>query len=295
LTTPGLFVKDDSMSLKDSSKLGFAILCWCALTFSVCGAESIAGEEKSDPCSASSPTALFAFLDRPTFSDSACPVPFGHAVLEMGLVRATLRGEGGGRSNSYPQAELRFGLPGRNEFKILAPTYTSQRSGDPREASSGFSATALGLKHGLGYSDKWTGSVEAIITLPSGNADFGSRGSGATLNGIAEYSVTDQVALSMQLGLSSLTESVSAGGKRFTSFNQFITATWNPVKPLQFYGEFYGQTKTSSNEGVGYNFDGGIQFLVTRRLEVDVETGIRLTGHLGGFTHFYGAGIGILF
>ncbi len=275
-----------------------AILSVCAVSFLGYGAKAHAEDrkaEKTDPCSVSDPSALFSLLDRPTFSDSACPVPFGHAVLEMGLMRATLRGEGGGRAYSYPQPELRFGLPGRNEFKVLAPTYTSARSGNPREASSGLSATAIGFKHGLGYTDKWTGSVEGILTLPSGNDVFGSRGLGATLNGIAAYSLSDHVGLSVQLGLSSLTDPVSAGGKRFTSFNQFITATWNPVERFQVYGEVYGQTKTSSNEGSGYNFDGGIQFLITHWLEVDIETGVRLTGNLGGFSHFYGAGIGILF
>lgn len=79
------------------------------------------------------------------------------------------------------------------------------------------------------------------------------------------------------------------------SFNQFSTATWNPVKQLQLYGEVYGQTKTAPSDGAGYNFDGGLQYLVTRWLEVDLEAGVRLIGNLGGFTHYYGVGIGILF
>ncbi len=273
-----------------------AILCFCA--FLGYGGKADAEDEKAektDPCSVSDPSALFSLLDRPTFSDSACPVPFGHAVLEMGLMRATLRGEGGGRAYSYPQPELRVGLPGRNELKVIAPNYTSERAGNPQEASSGLSATALGFKHGLGYSDRWTGSVEGILILPSGNDAFGSRGVGATLNGIVAYSLNDHVGLSMQLGVGSLTDPVLTGGRRFISFNQFLTATWNPIERLQLYGEFYGQTKTSSNDGAGYNFDGGIQFLVTHWLELDVETGIRLTGNFGGFSHFYGAGVGILF
>jgi len=121
------------------------------------------------------PSALFSLLDRPTFSDSACSVPFRHVVLEIGLMRANLRGEGSSKADSYPQAEVRFGLPGRNELKMLAPNYTSQRSGTPQEASSGFSATSIGFKHELGYTSKWLGSVEAVLTLPSGNDVFGSR------------------------------------------------------------------------------------------------------------------------
>ncbi len=288
------------MSSSKKTRLGLVLGVLCLLSvilfFGRGRAYAEGGEvQPEDPCSVLNPSALFSLLDRPTFSDSACSVPFKHAVLEMGFTRAKLRGEGGGRADNYPQAELRFGLPGRNEFKILAPSYTSQRSGTPREASSGLSATGIGFKHELGYSDKWLGSVEAIFTLPSGNDVFGSRGLGTTLNGIVAYSLSDHVGLSMQVGASSLTDAVSAGGRRFWSFNQFLTATWNPFERLQLYGEIYGQTKTARDEGAGYNFDGGVQYLVTHWLEVDLETGIRLSGNLGGLTHFYGAGIGILY
>ncbi len=256
-------------------------------------AEDPAHVEIQNPCGG--PSALLALLDRPTFSDSACSAPLGHAVLELGFMHADVRGEGGGTADNYPEAELRFGLPGRNEFKVLASNYTSQRSGIPEESPSGLSATSIGFKHELGYTDKWLGAVEAVMTLPSGNDAFGSRGLGATLSGIAAYSITDQIGLSLQLGVGSLTDPVSAGGGRFTSFNQFLTVTWDPTDRLQFYGEVFGQTKTAHDEGAGYNLDGGVQYLIARWWEVDLEEGVRLTGNLGGFTHYYGAGTGILF
>ncbi len=279
-----------------------AALCMSLVVFP-CGQKAYAKDGNArvsnisvpGPCAASNPSALLSLLDRPTFSDSACSAPLGHAVLELGFMHADARGEGGGTADNYPEAELRYGLPGGNEFKLLASNYTSQRSGAPEEASSGLSATSIGFKHELGYDAKWLGSVEAVLTLPSGNDAFGSRGLGATFSGIAAYSLTDQIGLSLQLGVSSQTDSVSAGGGRFTSFNQFLTATWDPIELLQFYGEVYGQTKTSHDEGAGYNFDGGVQYLIAHWMEVDAEEGVRLTGGLGGFTHYYGAGMGFLF
>jgi hypothetical protein len=249
----------------------------------------------SDPCAASKISALLSLLDRPTVSDSACAVPTGYFVLEMGYQHSNVRGAGGGWVDNYPQAELRYGLPGGNEFKVLASNYNRQRTGIPAAASSGLSATSIGFKHELGYTSKWLGSLEAILTLPSGNNVFGSRGTGASFNGIVAYSLTDQIGLSLQLGVSSQTEPESAGGGRFTSFTQFLTATWNPLERLQFYGEVFGQTKTAPHEGAGYNFDGGVQYIVARWLEVDIEEGIRLSGNLGGFTHYIGVGMGVLF
>ena len=74
-----------------------------------------------------------------------------------------------------------------------------------------------------------------------------------------------------------------------------IVATWHPIERLRFYGEIYGQTKTASDEGAGFNFDGGVQYILYRWLEVDLAEGVRLTGNLGGFTHYFSAGTKVLF
>lgn len=250
-----------------------------------------------DPCSG--PSALLAVLDRPTVADSACAVSQGQVVLEMGYAHASLEGPGSGTSDNYPQAEVRFGLPGRNELVLLPPDYTSQRThaaaGSPELRMSGLSAVTIGIKHELGYNRRWIGAVEALFTLPSGGDAFGSRGLGAAFSGIASYAPTDETGLSLQLGVSSQTEPKLPGGGRFTSLVSIFVATWQPSERLQFYGEIYGQTKTGPGEGAGYNADGGVQYLITPSWEIDVEEGVRLTGHLGGFTHYFGAGAGFRF
>src|SRR5574340_911697 len=103
-----------------------------------------AEEAISDPCSG--PSALLAVLDRPTVSDSACVVAKGHAVLEAGFQHANLRG--GGTADNYPEAEVRIGLPGSNEFVLLPPNYNQQRTrGFQARETDGFSALTFGLKH----------------------------------------------------------------------------------------------------------------------------------------------------
>ncbi len=259
-----------------------------------------AGEQESvvsDPCSG--PSAFLAILDRPTVSDSACVVPSGKVVLEMGFQHSTLRGPGGGAADSYPQTMLRAGLPGRSELVLLAPNYTRQVthpiSDSTEEKLTGSSAVTLGIKHSVGYTRSWLGAVEALFTLPSGGSAFGSRGLGAAFNGIAAYSLTEQIGLSLQLGVSSQTDPVSAGGGRFTSFISNIVATWQPTTRLQFYGEIFGQSSTGPGKGAGYNADSGVQYLLAPSWEIDLEGGIRLTGDLGGYTHYFGAGMGFRF
>jgi hypothetical protein len=80
--------------------------------------------------------------------------------METDFQHAYLRAPGGTADN-YPQAEVRIGLPGNNEFVVLAPNYNHQRpTGAP--SSSGFSATTIAIKHEIGYTDKWLGAVEAL-------------------------------------------------------------------------------------------------------------------------------------
>jgi len=256
-------------------------------------------EEKpiEDPCAG--PSALLAILDRPTVSDSACAVAKGEIVLEAGFQHAYLRGPGGGTADNFPEAEVRVGLPGSNEFVLLPPNYNRQRtrafSGSPEQKTDGLSAMTLGLKHELGYTRQWFGAVEALFTLPSGGSAFGSRGLGAAFNGIVDYELSDQIGLSLQLGVSSQTDPVASGGGRFTSLVSNLVTTWQPMERLQFYGEIYGQTSAGPGEGAGYNADGGVQYLITPALEVDLEGGVRLVGDLGGLTHYFGTGMGLRF
>jgi len=246
-----------------------------------------------DPCSS-----FLAIIDRPTVSDSACVVPKGKLVLELGFQHADLRGQGGGRANTYPQGVLRAGLPFRNEIILLAPNYTHQEtrvSDSQSETASGYSATIIGIKHSVGYTTSALGAVEALFTLPSGGSAFGSHELGVAFNGIAAYSLTETTGLSLQLGVSSQTDPESAGGGRFTSFISNLVATWQPTASLQFFGEIFGQSSTGHGKGAGYNADAGIQYMIIPSWEVDFEGGLRLIGDLGGYTHYFGAGTGFRF
>jgi hypothetical protein len=244
-----------------------------------------------DPCAG--PLSLLEVIDRPTVSDSVCVVPREQIVLEVGVQHATLRGPGSGSADNFPQAAFRAGLPGKNEFVLLPPNYIKQRAAN--EDSSGWSSSTIGIKHSLGYKGPWQGAVEALVTMPSGSRIFGSDGFGVAANTIVAYSLSEEIGLALQLGVSSQTDPSSAGGRRFTAFVSNLVAAWQPVSRLQFYGEIFGQSSSGPGKGAGYNFDGGVQYLLTPAWEIDVEGGVRLIGDLGGFSHFFGAGMGFRF
>ncbi|MDP1575094.1 MAG: transporter [Coxiellaceae bacterium] len=240
-----------------------------------------------NPCSG--PTSLLNIIDRPTVGDSPCTVPYKKAVLELGYQYQSLRG--GGRQQNAPDAEFRLGLPANNELAILLPNYSHQ-SINP---SAGFSATTLGLKHQIGYTRNWITDIEGLFTLPTGSDAFGSHALGVAINGIAGYTINSAFNLTFMLGASSQTESNVNGGDRFSSINPDVVLTYTLASKVNLYGEMYGQTQTGSGAGSGFNCDTGFVFLPLAFFAVDLEFGQRMSGNLGGFNHYVGAGMSMLF
>ncbi len=241
-----------------------------------------------NPCGGAS--AFLSIIDRPTVSDSACVVPFKKAVIEAGYQYQELTHSEGHEQN-YPEAEFRLGLPANNEIAIVLPNYIHQSMAP----HSGFSATTVGLKHEIGYTQKWLGAAEAVFTLPNGSAAFGSKGLGATVNALVDYTINPKFTLSLMLGVSTETQSSTDGGQRYGSINPDVVLTYVATEKINFYGEIYGQSKTAPNEGSGFNVDTGVLYLLYPNLEVDMEVGQRISGNLDGFNHYIGAGFGIMF
>ena len=249
----------------------------------------LADPSLADPC-----TNLFALLNRPTVLDSPCAVKSGDAMIEAGYQFQTLYPENG-QGNNFPEALLRFGLPGLNELAVLMPNYVDNHLDDADELT-GSTATVVTLKHQFPiYQQKWVYAAESAFTLPAGNDAFGSDALGVTLNGIVNYDFTPDISATLMLGVSSLSASPNDGGQRYTSFNPDLVLSWQTTHNSQIYAEVYGQTKTYPNEHSGYNTDVGIQYLLTENIEVDAEYGRRISGQLGGFSNYYGVGGGIRF
>ncbi len=233
--------------------------------------------------------ALLAILDRPTVGDSSCAVRSGRVVVEAGYAYSSLYPPASGHGQIYPQLELRFGLSHDNEFVFLP----AERILAPQ--ADGYTASVIGLKHEIDVSPAWQFAAESLVTLPSGDPNQGSAGTGIAVNGIASWSPNSTVGLSLMVGVTSDTEPTNLGGGRYASFNPDGVVTWEFVPNLQLYAEVYGQTHTGVGQGSGYDADGGIQILVSRDFELDFEAGTRLSGQLGGFSHYVGAGLGLEF
>lgn len=236
-----------------------------------------------NPCYAS----LISIVDRPTVGDSACVVANKDVLLEIGYQYQKLTQHG--YEHNLPQAEVRFGLPQNTELAFVLSNYITQTGG----GNSGAGATSVAIKHEFGYTTDWIWSAETLFTLPSGSAEFGSHGLGVTVNGIFSYNITSQWNLTGMFGIATLTEPNNAGGGRFTTFNPDLVLSWTMHEIFSVYGEIYGQSKTATDQGNGFNMDAGILYLLARNLTMDFEVGQRISGSLGGFNHYVGTGLSL--
>jgi hypothetical protein len=237
-------------------------------------------------------------IDRPTVEDSGCVVPQGMLDLEAGAIAGNLYPAPGGRFYMLPNLALRWGLPDNSELVWLPPDFQHQSvhgaPDSPPVTLRGFGPTTIGIKHVLGYSEHWQWTAEALTTLPSGDGTFGSHGVGGALNAIVSYG-NGPLGLSLMVGATSQTEPTAAGGRRFQSFNPDLVVTWAASSRVQLFAEVYAQSHSGYRQGSGTNADGGMQFLLTPDLVVDVEEGVQIAGSLGGFSHYSGLGLGLMF
>lgn len=256
----------------------YCILLTCAFIHPVIATNS------SNPCGGHDD--LLLFIDRPTAEDNTCVTPYKAVVLEMGYQYQKLLDAG--TQQNFPEALLRTGIANGLEVNISIPNYIHQTI----RPSHGFNATTLGVKHLISSSEKWATSVEGLVTLPSGSAAFGSGKTGETVNGLFSYNLTTELNLSGMFGVSSQSQSIDSSGSCYWSINPDLVLAWSKNK-VSLFAEIYGQSKTGSDEGSGFNSDVGMLYLIRKNVVIDFEVGHRISGTLGDFERYIGTGISV--
>lgn len=286
--------------MTSSQKLGMlAIIASLSATMPLSSARATPPDRSNstiDPCAG--PSAMLALLDRPTIADSACSVKPYRTVLEIGYDNQITHEPSNQRLVDYPQAEWRYGLPNGWEAKLFWPNFNQMT---PLSAAggttNGLSDAGIGVKKEFGYFGNWVFAADTRIDFPTGARPFTNGGTQVTLNGIASYNVTPQFGIAGQLGVARLAQTNLANNTQYYyALEPMVVASYSFFGRLQLYGEVYGFTKANAQSHQGaYWFDGGVQYLVTPRVEIDVEEGTELSGPQGASAHYFGFGLGLEF
>ena len=232
---------------------------------------------------------ILDLTDRGSVTDTPCTVPKKDILIEGGYQLQTLIPNN--TLSNYPQTQLVFGLPGRTELFADAPNYNIQTNPD----LLGFSAVSLGAKTLFFSGESYAIAGQGIITIPGGSHNFGSPGTGYTANAIGTYKLSRLFSIASMVGGSSTTEPSVAGGGRFNSFNYSASLGFAPIEQLSFFGELFGQTKTSPDTNDGLDGDFGLLYAVAENVSLDAEYANRINGDIGGYRNYVGAGVTAVF
>ena len=173
----------------------------------------------------------------------------------------------------------------------MLPTYNQQSS----VPFSGASATMVGVKHEFNSGQNWVTSGDILITPPSGSMEFGSKGFGMVVNGIAAYQINPKTSMTLFVGWSSTTLPGIAGGERFNSVNPSLVLSYAVMDTLNVFAEVFAQTTTAPGIGANYNADCGLLYLLTPDVVLDFEVAQQLGHEAGSCNQYIGSGVTIKF
>jgi hypothetical protein len=191
----------------------------------------------------------------------------GSGIVESGVVQVeTGLGLGGGPSStdlSVGQLFVRVGVSAV-ELELFGNSYVVDlESGSGGGNSEGLQAAGLGMKVPVVRSDAVSLSLQGLALLPSGSATQGSDAWVFGLNALADFPVSERVAVNGNVGV------LSGNG---------IDPAWSAnVTPSYAFGgsvSAYAGWAGVFTSGADVNFaEAGLAFLANRNLQLDLNGG----------------------
>jgi hypothetical protein len=253
------------------------------------------GNDTSDPCGG--PGTLLETIDRPTVGFSTCAVKKSTVVLEEGYENSSQGGSTASVTASFPNGFERVGVAERFELDLSGPNVNRMRSGT--SVTNGLSDIGLGFKYELPPRGRFTYAFDGLFTAATGSGGFGNGGPAQTLDGDVSYTLSPAINIGTTLSASSTVGSTngSAGSvttARYGTFDPSLVVTVQVPNEYQFFAEVAGMTKTAPQAGGRSSTDFGVQKLVGRNVELDLEYGIDFTPVNGSRRRSVGTGFGLL-
>ncbi|MFN2527446.1 MAG: hypothetical protein ABR584_01855 [Candidatus Baltobacteraceae bacterium] len=258
-------------------------------------APSPAASAAPDPCGGDA--RLLATLNRPTVGYSACAVAPGTLVVEEGY-QNTQQGSGTTASTliQYPQSFIRYGLKQGFEIDLIGPSFNKLAAPEGAGGlarSSGYSDGGLGIKYEFTPHGRYTVGIDGLYTGANGSPGFTGGGPTQTLNLDVAYSITPTFGIGTTLAYSSTSGFDAAGKKaRFSIFLPSFVLTTQLANNYQLYSEYVYASKLAPDVGGRSFFDFGVQKLLGKRFELDIEQGISSTPDSNLKFNYIGVGFG---
>jgi hypothetical protein len=214
-------------------------------------------------------------------------------VIESGYMNTATTGAGANSSTSVGPALVKTGIGPRVEFDVTPPVFQATNDGVMR--TSGATDAGFGLKAILGYSQRASYGVGALMTVPSGGKAFSSGANTYSLLVNGSYALSGVVSLFQTASFNSLVGADSTGKLvRFGSYVESLGATYNLPSNWSVYAEGSEFSSTSPGGDRRALIDYGVIKNVGAHLQFDAEVGNALNAVSGSRFHYFGVGASFL-
>lgn len=227
--------------------------------------------------------------DRPDFTESSTLVPKGRVQFESGItVTESSRNSGAGRSTTYPELLVRYGLSSRFELRV-AQSFTTRSAA----AGIGSSFTArddlyLGLKFGLGAQRAGRPELAVMVqaTVPTGDKRISESSTFPGVALLASWELAPEWSLAVGVQANAVTGDAYELGPSL-SLGRALSSR------LTAYAELYSLLPVLSESGAPtpHYFNGGLSLLLSDDTQIDARAGAGLTNSTDRY--FIGLGFAI--
>ena len=197
-------------------------------------------------------------------------------VAELGYENESTRGDAPSTNASYPQGFIRYGVLDNVELDYIGPAYGITSGGGARE--HGAFDSGVGAKYEFFHDESNVAGSDILYTVPTGSPGFSNGGASETLNLDASHNVSSTFSVSGTIGLTSTPGTrLNGTNARYAAWLPSLAATEQFGARAQVYLEASDATRIRPDGGSQFALDGGLQYLLSPQIEVDVETGRTVT------------------
>lgn len=211
--------------------------------------------------------------DRGGYSDGTTIIPVGHPQIEIGMSRLF---ESGFTASTYGEVTFRFATQSNLEFRITNCTF-EQDSGT--DSFCGWQDPGIGFKWLIQpgrfapHHSRPEFSLEFSTSVPSGSPQFHAMGFQPIFKFIWEDEVANDITLGGNVVLQELDSPVS-----FPQFTESLYADKTFNNRFSSFAEVYRTDPLAYALPGEAFFDFGFDYLLNKKVQIDIEYGTSITG-----------------
>jgi hypothetical protein len=234
--------------------------------------------------------------DRPDKTESPYTVDAGHFMLEMDFANFTYDKTGGTTMKAWNVGDFNFkaGLLDNMDIQFLYDNYLDVRTEDGSGKSttqSGFGDFTTRLKINLWGDDSGTTAFALLpyVTFPTSTDGLGDRAvEGGMILPLA-VKLPGDFDLGLETAVSCLGNDNSSG--YYADFINSITLDHPIICKLSGYLEFFSDISTESHSSWVGTVDAGLEFLVTKNVQLDCGCNFGVTSAASDYNPFSGISV----